>query len=181
MKAREYIFAVPASDFFDVHRSVHCARQPDLSRQQYPDELCLISGLVELPSEEFNTCVLGEVPTERDNQKADETKYLWVVAKESLPIMLEQGGTASSLQRGRLSHTNLTSGADAHTAGELWFIEPNRIAVNGGSSRYGPRSKHELDSAVDAFKRAGYHVASMGWDDEVSAPVRILRGDLEWI
>ena len=120
----------------------------------------------------------GAAPTK--SRESEDTKYLWVIAERDVPIALEQENKAK-LQRGYLSHTNLTGGADAHSGGELWFTEASVLILNGGSGRYTPRSEIELEEAALAFKAMGYKVASMGWDNETATPARYLRGSPTWM
>ena len=172
------------SGYFEGHRVVHSARPPDLKRQQYPDELDQIGaeeGLFEVESPPAEGVTFGRAPTSRENEvDTRATKHLWVVAMAGVPAALEYPKEGTVLQRGRLAHTNLTGGENAHTAGELWFYDQNSIVINGGSSRYRSRSSDELMSVAQAFKDAGYRVASMGWDEE-SGPLRFLRGEPEWM
>lgn len=172
------------SNNFMLHRKRYPARPPDLRMLRNRDELNSIGpadGLFEFMPPPADGVVLGSASNPKtDRAESEKTKYLWVVAQEGVPAALEcpKGGTR--LSRGRLAHTNLTGGHDAHTGGELWFFDPESIILNGGSGRYGPRSPNELDSVARAFKAAGYKVASMGWDDE-AGPSRYLRGEPEWI
>ena len=172
------------SDCFDAHRSVHTARNPDLKRQQYEDELHQIGtneGLFELSLPPATSVRFGEAPTSRtDEARTNETKYLWVVAIDSVPAALEYPANGTSLKRGKLAHTNLTGGSNSHTAGELWYYDEDKIVINGGSSRYTPRSSEELCSVERSFEAAGYKVANMGWDDETNRPMRVLLEKPEW-
>ncbi len=70
-------------------------------------------------------------------------------------------------------------GADAHTGGELWFISDNKILINGGSSRYKPRTMEELISAADGFRKTGYTVGNMGFDNGIPAR-RVRESDVAW-
>lgn len=172
-----------ASACFEEHRIVHPARAPDNANKKYDDELRRIEqdeGILELSISPAKGIVTGCCPTSRqDAHEANTTKYLWVVAKINMPVALEHPANGTTLARGRLAHTNLTGGEDAHTAGELWFCDEGTIVINGGSSRYKPRSSEELMSMARSFKAAGYKVANMGWDE--TGPVRFLRGQPEWL
>ncbi len=168
---------------FQDHRDRHPARKACLKRKVHEDECLQIGaeqGLFEIDFPPAYNVVLGKVPTGRPEEpEARKTKYLWTVAKEGVPAALEVPKNETKLQLGRLTHTNLTGGADAHTGGELWFVDENSIIINGGSSRYKPRHQDELESVALSFKQAGYRVASMGWDE--SGPVRTLRGEPQWL
>jgi hypothetical protein len=105
---------------------------------------------------------------------------LWVIGPEKIPHALEFLPDVA-FHRGYLSHTNLTGGAPAHSGGELWFTTASSIVINGGSGRYPPRSPEELEAVAAAFKGVGFQVASMGWDEEINAPARYLRGTPNWL
>ena len=81
---------------------------------------------------------------------------------------------------GGLAHTNLTAGREAHCGGEAWFADHLKIVINGGSSRYRPRSKDELAAITVAFQTAGFDCVSMGWDDEAHRENRIMREPPKW-
>ena len=85
-------------------------------------------------------------------------------------MLTNGGGFGMSLESGVIKHTNLTGGAPAFSGGELLFLDPQTVVVNGCSGRYGPRSAQELDLVVQAFANSGYGVWSMGFDDEVNRP-----------
>lgn len=162
---------------FDIHRVEHPARAPDLANKKFADELTPISeneGLFEMTYPASGSLTF-------DHALSPENKYLWVVGGDYVRASIEFSSHASHFGRGRLSHTNITGGADAHTAGEIWFRDPETVIINGGSSRYTPRSAVELQSAADAFHTAGFRTASMGWDEESGTPARILRGSPQWI
>jgi hypothetical protein len=166
---------------FAAYRKRFPVRSPDLSRMKFEDELrqiALAEGLQSLTSAPNQAAKTGVAPTKA--RESEDTKYLWVIAAEDVPLALECNNTAK-LQRGYLSHTNLTGGADAHSGGELWFTDASVLILNGGSGRYPPQSEAELEQAALAFKAMGYKVANMGWDDETDTPARYLRGDPKWI
>jgi hypothetical protein len=177
------------SDYLEGHRVLYPARKCNNTRQRYDDELRQIGldeGLLELEFPPDDCVVPGPYPGSPQeafnvDSKSSLTKYLWVVAADGVPIALERSEQSKALTRGSLAHTNLTGGADAHTAGELWFHDEDRVVINGGSSRYTPKDPAELMSVARSFKDAGYDVASMGWDDERGLPARMLRGEPEWI
>jgi hypothetical protein len=173
------------SDCFEDHRRVHIARSPNLIRLKHLDEKLQVGpneGLFEFDFPPAQGIKTGTAPTSDDELlKQKEAKYLWVVAKEGVPAALEYPTNGRPLNGGRLTHTNLTGAASAHTGGELWFYDTNRIVVNGGSSRYAPRSPQELESVALSFKQAGYKVASMGWDEESNSPLRILQEKPQWL
>jgi hypothetical protein len=104
-----------------------------------------------------------------------ENTYIWVIMPEGLPYILEEAPVKDVLESRRVTHTNLSGGNDAHCGGELWFRDGESFVLSGGSGRYPPRNRVELDSIVKAFRTYGYRVASLGWDDEIDGPVRFLR------
>lgn len=166
---------------FESYRTKHPARAPNLANQKSADELRQITtaeGLHELAPPPCATAKVGTPP--KQAREGVAAKYLWVVASTSVPFALEQLPNAQ-LDRGYLSHTNLTGGAQAHSGGEMWFTDPSIIIMNGGSGRYPARSADELDDVAKAFRATGYKVAHMGWDIELNAPARYLRGDPQWL
>jgi hypothetical protein len=176
---------IRVSDFCTAHRENYPARPPVLSLMENQDELRQIDakgGLFEFTFPPTTKIIFGEPPFSRaDEHKNDSSKYLWVVASEGVPGALEYHLTAKTLKRGRLAHTNLTGGADAHTAGELWFRDSATVMINGGSSRYKPRGSKELQSVAEAFKSAGYKVANLGWDEETNREWRMQTENLRWL
>jgi hypothetical protein len=166
---------------FEAYRKKYASRDPDLTNKRFADELRQLTtaeGLNELAPPPCAAAKTGNPPT--GAKEAESTKYLWVVAPTSVPFALELLPDVG-LQRGRLSHTNLTGGGRAHSGGEMWFTDASIIIMNGGSGRYPPRSADELDDVARAFKAVGYKVSHMGWDKETNRPVRYLRGDPQWL
>lgn len=165
-----------ASPRFDTYRAAFPLQPPDLSRKRYDDELTNLthlpcfSDLLEAPTPLPETVYAADV-----DQLPDEQKYLWVVDRNYVKIALEHGDAGKSTQRKRLSHSNFTGALEAFAGGELWFSGSNSIWINGGSSRYTPRSEQELESIVDAFRKSGYEVQSAGWDNGTNAPARFRR------
>lgn len=102
--------------------------------------------------------------------------YLWAITTDAVPFIMENAVVQPALQAGRIVHTNLTGGAEAHCAGELWFSANNAFWMSGGSSRYQARSKEELDAVTSAFVQCGFDVVSLGWDDDIDGPARVYRG-----
>jgi len=171
-----------ASPAFDNYRSVYPARPPDLARQRFADETRLLSSAEGVDDLSIAPIKLFERGVPPGMQVAESiNKYLWVVAVNAVPIAIEQPRAGVTVGRGYLSHTNLTGGAAAHCGGELWFTDDSTVILNGGSSRYAPRTKAELDDIARSFKVAGYRAATMGWNDETAASFRSLRGDPQWL
>lgn len=107
--------------------------------------------------------------------------YLWAITPSDVPFALEAAPFGNTLKSQVIKHTNLTGGSNAHSGGELWFLSPNQILVNGSSGRYGPETNDELEDAATAFKDAGYQVASLGFDEETGYSKRLLVGDPQWL
>jgi hypothetical protein len=170
-----------STQIFAAYRKKFLARPPDLSRMKFDDELrqiTLAEGLQSVIAAPNEAAKTGTAPTKAG--ESEDTKYLWVISVEDVPLALERDN-AAKLQRGYLSHTNLTGGADAHSGGELWFTDVSVLILNGGPGRYPPRTEAELEQAALAFKAMGYKVANMGWDSGTDSPLRYLRGDPKWI
>jgi hypothetical protein len=172
---------VSVGEAFAKYRHDFPARPPDESRIRSRDELRQITkgeGLAVLSTAPAEGVVTGQPPIS-DLRRSPE-KYLWVVDPGTIPFALEEL-PGVSLQRGYLSHTNLTGGGDAHSGGEMWFVDTSTIHINGASGRYPARSAKELDMVAQAFKACGYRVASMGWDSGTNSAARYLRGSPVWI
>jgi len=172
---------VSIDEAFANYRGTYPVRGPDRSRIASNDELRQLTpaeGLRELAPPPCADVITGSPPYAPRTQSRE--KYLWVIGPEKIPHALEFLPDVA-FHRGYLSHTNLTGGAPAHSGGELWFTTASSIVINGGSGRYPPRSPEELEAVAAAFKGVGFQVASMGWDEEINAPARYLRGTPNWL
>ena len=179
------------SDCCGTHRKKYPERAPNTVNLKDEDEKYQIGqneGLLEFVFPIVDGITFGTPPSsDADGNQCNSSKYLWVVALTTFPVALENPTHVITLKRGRLTHTNLTGGVNAHTAGELWFCDSRTIIINGGSSRYTPRSQDELLSVSQTIKSAarvaGYDVlvASLGWDDEVDRPLRIRTEKEVWV
>jgi hypothetical protein len=173
--------ASSASSQFDGYRDKFAVRPPDLSRKGSDDELADltfhddVSSLAIAPASGFDAGAPARMP-----RSSGAKMYLWLVAPSDVVIALEEGTAGQSTTRSRLAHTNLSGGGDAHAGGELWFNDSTSIWFTGGSSRYAPRSRTELDMIVAAFRTSGYRVSSCGWDEENDMPARFFRGQDIW-
>lgn len=76
-------------------------------------------------------------------------RYLWVINKEGLWLILEATPNPESKIRGCVCHTNITGGAKALHGGELWFGEDDTIYYNFKSGRYGHPTN---DQAIAIFE-----------------------------
>ncbi len=179
------------SDCCEDHREKYPERAPNSANVKYEDEKYQIGqneGLFEFVFPTINGIIFGAPPSSiADVNQCNSSKYLWVVALTTFPAALENPSNKITLKGGRLTHTNLTGGVNAHTAGELWFCDSRTIMINGGSSRYTPRSSDELLSVAQTIKSAaefaGYEVsvASLGWDDESNRPIRMRTEKEIWV
>jgi hypothetical protein len=165
------------------YRESFPVRPFDEQRIGNPDELRFVMEDPEVADLGLAPAVGAEMGAPPASQASQGTnKHLWVIMPSSVPYALEEGALGRSIAgRHRLSHTNLTGGEQAHCGGEAWFDDPGRIALTGGSGRYPPRSAAELESIVEAFRRAGYAVANCGWDEEVKAARRFWRTPPDWL
>ncbi len=169
-----------ASPYFDDYRANNSARFPDLLHQVFPDEISDLTA---------NDDILDvTVPPQHDirtgepsGEYADQQKYLWLVRQENVLLGPEFGPSGLATARKRLSHTNLSGGAEAHAGGELWFKDDCSIVMNGGSSRYEPRSAEELRALAVGFVTAGYRVRCAEWNVDLDRPDRIFRGAEPWL
>jgi hypothetical protein len=117
----------------------------------------------------------------RTKETAREARQLWVIRSTDFPVALEACPWGKKLRRGSITHSNLTGGSEAHSAGEIWFVADDHVAVNASSGRYGAESADEFKIIVDALRRFGYYVASMGFDlDNVTVPNTVFVGEPEW-
>ena len=167
---------------FDAHRAAHASRAPDMSNKRHEDEAKLMSaddGLFNWVAPPVGIPCAHMAASEVDGLWDEGKKYLWIIRTNDVVTAQENSEFAKTLGRTRLSHTNLTGGADAHTGGELWFISDNKILINGGSSRYKPRTMEELISAADGFRKTGYTVGNMGFDNGIPAR-RGRESDVTW-
>ena len=171
-----------ASPFFSRYRSTFEAREPNLERQKHEDELTDVSGrddVVSLTVAPIAGARCGTPP--RKPRSSGDQMHLWLVGTEDVLVALEEGPSGKSTSRGRLAHTNLSGGRPAHAGGELWFRDEASLWLTGGSSRYPPRSKEELDAIVEGFRSSGYNVCSCGWAEDIAAPARFFRGPEQWL
>lgn len=149
------------------------------------DELILMlpaNGMYELPSPPAKAEEFPQVrPLPATRTDAPIGRHLWVIRPTDMPVALEACDWGKSLASKRITHSNLTGGLDAHSGGEMWFVNEDRIGINAASGRYGANSEREFDQIVDALRRSGYHVAPAGFDlDNKTVPNRAFPGDPDW-
>ena len=91
-------------------------------------------------------------------------KYLWVIDKDGLKIVRENQDYLAAIERRQPSHTNLTGGGDAYSAGEVWFLGNGKVRLNAASRAYGqghdtmPLTALEYQLSVDVWAEIGYSV-----------------------
>ena len=165
------------TDSLSRYRAEWPIRAYDRERVGGPDELRDVTSSEDVSSFRLppaDPYVEGAPPIGGFGDGSD--KFLWVVRSADVPYAPERGATGRTIAgRGKLSHTNLTGGADAHCGGELWFRNHRSVWLTGGSGRYEPRSAQELEAVVDALRTAGYEVTSAGWSAERGGPARYFR------
>lgn len=166
-----------ASPFFEEYRAAYPARPPDLRRQQFADELKDLSGNNDILAVEVAPATGITLGRPQPGNVIDSAKYLWLITPEDVCAAPEFGKSGRETNRGRLAHTNLSGGGEAHAGGEMWFHGHSSIWMTGGSARYQPATESELNAVVEAFKTAGYAVRSAGWDTEAGKPARVFRGN----
>lgn len=153
------------SSFLD-YKSRFNARPYDASKVNNPSELVQIDYLT---LEEDGVNFSLNISEDMDWTKpSDATKYLWLIMDQEVRVIEENIQPIPK-------HTNLSGGENAYCGGEVWFTTPNHIYFNGGSGRYTPRSKEELENIETALQYFGYDVVSFGWDDDLERPARSLR------
>lgn len=128
---------------------------------------------------------VGELPACRDlmpgvtRPGTKDGRHLWVIVPNEVRTLLETAPQVRPppLSLGVAKHTNLTGGAPACCAGELWgdAVDPKRLYVNGGSGRYTAKSPRHLEDAMTVFESLGFEVVAAGWDSENARPARVFR------
>lgn len=112
---------------------------------------------------------------------ATEQINLWVVRLEDVVYAAENCEYGRQLETGTIKHTNLTGGTAAYAGGEIVFRDAHTIVINGKSGRYPVRDENELRQVAIAFKRSGYHVWSMGFDNEAGRPFPFVGVEPQWV
>ena len=82
-------------------------------------------------------------------------RYLWIINKEGLWIILESTKCSAS-SRGCVCHTNISGRTLALQGGELWFGEDDTIYINYRSGRFGGKTINHWIGVIDYFKYVGY-------------------------
>jgi hypothetical protein len=144
-------------------------------------QMLATDGMHDLPSPPAQAAQFPQIESvPRTRPDAPTGRHLWVIRPTDMPAALEACAWGQTLESGCIKHSNLTGGEDAHSGGEMWFSKDDHVAINAASGRYGAQSEEEFDLIVDALRRAGYYVASTGFDIDNHVPNRIFVGDPEW-
>ena len=141
----------------------------------YPSEnlrLTLQHGLRMLNPAPAVDILLGAPPTSRLDSRH---RYLWVIDEQGIPYIIEK--CLDALDTTLPKHTNLTGGGAASMGGELWFASDCSLYISGGSGRYPPANKKQLDAAVEVFESLEYVVTSLGWDEATGFARRYREGE----
>ena len=106
---------------------------------------------------------------------------LWVVTADDVLHALEACDFGTKREAGAVKHSNLTGGGRAFVGGEMVFIDAATIAITGSSGRYRLRAAGEMEAVERSFVESGYHVWSMGYDQDTNRPNIFGLSDLEWV
>jgi hypothetical protein len=159
--------AVDPNTALGEYRRAYPAKEM-LKKAENDDQLVLVppeKGMYELPPPPIDPELFPRhTSMPLTAETAVEARHLWVIRPSDVPVALEFCFWAESLEDKKLKHSNLTGGAMAHSGGEIWFIDEDRIAINANSGRYGAANNSEFTNIVEALRRCGYYVASMGFD-----------------
>lgn len=155
--------------FAAIRERLGHAQPPDPIRIANDDEVIPLS-----PEEGLEAWEDGpdrwEIIKPLPNTTSTAAIHLWVVRQEDVVYAAENCEFGRRLETGVIKHTNLTGGAPAFVGGEVMFFEGQTIVINGKSARYPVASSADLDAIALAFKRSGYTVWSMGFDEEAGRP-----------
>lgn len=164
---------------FQNYRSLYSLKPPNRSRIRNDDEKKLLKyedGVRDIgPAPVKTSDFVAGYPRTKEYEDDSENRHLWVIAKASIPYILEESECCEKLESRLVKHSNLTGGDAAHSGGEIWFRDETSFWLSGASGRYGPGTPEELETICQCFRSLGYQVANLGWDDENKWPARILR------
>ena len=120
-----------------------------------------VDGLRALCNAPACMVLLGTPPYSRTDQ--GKNRYFRVIDANGIPYIHEF--SVRAICNNLPKHTNLTGGGKVYLGGELWFVSPTGLYVSGGSGRYPPINRDQLDCAVRVFRDLDYDVISLGWDE----------------
>jgi hypothetical protein len=102
---------------------------------------------------------------------------LWVVMPSDVLHAPEHCAFGAARSAGAVKHSNLTGGQAAYAGGELVFVDPQTVVLNGCSGRYRVRDEAEMKALAGAFKASGYKIWSMGYDSDTNRPFQFGAAD----
>ena len=169
------------SDAFDSFRRDFAAKPCNLDFVRNDDELIRVDEEHGRMSWQDGPGSPQQVPMPPEVDQDHPDLKLWVVDAQDVPYVMERNAFGAGLETGKLKHSNLTGGADAHCGGELVLVSDGIVALNGSSGRYGPRSRREMDAVAGAFRASGYGVWTYGYDDGTDKPFDFRTGVPVWV
>lgn len=173
----------PAFDQF--RKSIGSPRQPPAEKIANNDEIKQISETDGLKIWADGS-VSGSDGTPKDpppfiDSTQDRLKELWAVRQDDVVSAQEMCEFGKKLETGKIKHTNLTGGAPAFSGGELIRMSETIVAINGCSGRYGPRTPEEMHLIEQAFAKSGYHILTMGYDQDANRPLPFVGVRPRWV
>lgn len=95
---------------------------------------------------------------------------LWVIVDKEVLHAPEACDFGSARGAKCLKHSNLTGGKPAYAGGEFVFLDNSTVLLNGCSGRYRIVTQNDMEKIEKAFRKSGYRVWSMGWNDDINRP-----------
>jgi hypothetical protein len=181
----DIISNVLTSKAFSVFRKKHGpARTPPVELIANADEVTGLKAEDGLCTLVDGTVSIENIPAEQPrmiNVESLKSQQLWVVRLQDVVHAIEGMPVGLKLESGVIKHSNLTAGGQAFAGGELIVLDENTIVINGRSGRYGPRSTEEMADVAIAFRRSGYRIWSMGFDEEAGYPFPFIGVLPQWV
>ena len=164
----------PSTQVLNDFRCRYPLRPPPRSKYPHEDiQLETADGLRLLGPAPALEVEIGIPPVSRDDEKS-KNPYLWVIDQRGVPYIVEEGLAVIGSKMPK--HTNLTGGGGAYLGGQMWFASEEALYVSGGSGRYPPTDRRQLEEAVQVIESFGYEVRSFGWDHELRVAIRYWEG-----
>ena len=110
-----------------------------------------------------------------------EESRLWVVMDNDVLHAPELCDFGSAREAQCVKHSNLTGGQQAYAGGEFVFLDDKTVVLNGCSGRYRIRTLTEMSAIETAFRKSGYRIWSMGWNDDTNRPALFGTQDPIWV
>ena len=174
LRARTGCMTRSSTEALDAFRGRHALRWPQRPADHAHQTVQLEAehGFRLLESAPACSVLLGSPPLSRD--EGGENGYLWVIDDRGIPYILEE--VMAVLGSNLPKHSNLTGGGRAYLGGVMWFSSATEMYVSGGSGRYPPVDRAQLEDAVEVLRSFGYEVNSLGWEDGTGWAKRHLEG-----